>query len=50
MGSVNESRNDVPTNSNLKLDDNIPPPPRVALGKSNVVVFAANYGAIDSLG
>ncbi len=37
-------------NSKLKLHDNIPPPsPIVALGKSNVVVVVANYGAIDSL-
>jgi hypothetical protein len=50
MGSVNGSRNEAPTNFNLKLHDNIPPPPRVALGKSNVVVVGANYGAINSLG
>ncbi len=39
------------TNFELKLNDNIPPPPPiVALGKINVIVVVANYGAINSLG
>jgi hypothetical protein len=38
------------TNFELKLNDNIPPPPIVALGKINVIVVVANYGAINSLG
>jgi hypothetical protein len=51
MGSVNESRNETTTISELKLDDNISlPPPIVVRGKSNVVVLVASYGAINSLG
>lgn len=49
MHSANGSRNEAPTNFKLKLDNNIPPPPKVAPGKNNVVVVVANYGAIDSL-
>ncbi len=51
MGDVNGSHNEAPTNSKLKLHDNIPPPPpKVVLSKSNVVVVVANYGAINSPG
>jgi hypothetical protein len=50
MGSANRSCNEVPTNFELKLDNNILLPlPKVDLGKSNVVDVVANYGAIDSL-
>ncbi len=51
MGSANRSRNEALTNFQLKLHDNILPPPlRVFLGKINVVAIIANYGAIDSSG
>jgi hypothetical protein len=53
MHSANESRNEAPTNSKLKFDDNSPPPPpKITPSKSNivVVVVVANYGAINSLG
>jgi hypothetical protein len=51
-GSANGSRNDAPGNSELKLGDNIPPPPpsRAVPGKNNVAAAVANSGAIDSLG
>ncbi len=50
VGSANESRNEVPTNPELKLDNNISSPlPRIAPSKSNVVSVVASYGAIDSL-
>jgi len=49
--SANRSRNEALINFELKLDDNIPPPPPiVALGKINVVIVVANCGAIDSPG
>jgi len=51
VGSANRSRNEALTNFHPKLHDNIlPPPPRVFLGKINVVAIVANYGAINSLG
>jgi hypothetical protein len=51
MGSANKSCNEAPTNYELKFHNNIPPPPpKVVLGKSNVVDVVPNYGAIESLG